>query len=99
MSTTFEPVNAVVGSRFVAHTQHGPVELVLMEASERERGQLPEQFRTPFSLLFHGPNEPRLSQDTYTLDHPELGRVQWMLVPVMPDTRAPNVPRYEALFG
>lgn len=99
MSISFEPVNALVGSHFIAHTQHGTVDLVLAEASERARGHLPEEFRTPFSLLFHGPEAPRLSQDMYTLDHPVLGRVQWMLVPVMPDTRAPQVPRYEAVFG
>lgn len=99
MSTSFEPVHAAVGSQFVAHTQQGPVELVLVEAQERPRGHLPEPFRTPFSLLFTGPEAPRLAQDTYTLDHAQLGRVQWMLVPVMPDTRAPNVPRYEAVFG
>lgn len=89
----------MVGSRFIVHTPLGPVDLVLAEASERARGHLPAQFRTPFSLLFHGPESPRLAQDLYTLDHPELGRVQWMLVPVMPDTRAPQVPRYEAVFG
>lgn len=99
MSISFEPVNAAVGSRFIVHTQHGTVDLVLAEASERARGQLPQALRTPFSLLFHGPESPRLSQDVYVLDHPELGRVEWMLVPVMPDTRAPQVARYEAVFG
>lgn len=99
MITTFESVNALVGSSFVALTQHGPVELNLVEATERPRGHLPEQFRTPFSLLFHGPDAPRLSQGTYTLDHPQLGSVQWALVPVMPDTRSPDIARYEALFG
>lgn len=99
MSTTFESVNTLVGSPFVALTEHGPVELVLVEATERARGHLPEQFRTPFTLLFHGPEVPRLSQATYTLSHPQLGSVQWMLVPSMPDTRSPNIARYEALFG
>lgn len=99
MTTTFESVNALVGSSFTALTLHGPVELKLVEATERARGHLPAQFRTPFALLFHGPDTLRLSQGTYTLNHPQLGEVQWALVPVIPDTRAPEIPRYEALFG
>lgn len=87
MSISFEPIHAVVGSHFTAHTQLGTVELVLVEASERAWCHLPPAFRTPFSPLFHGPESPRLGQDVYTLDHPALGCVEWMLVPVMPDRR------------
>lgn len=99
MSTSFEPVQSVVGSQFTAHTPFGAVGLVLVDARERVRSQLPQAFRTPFSLLFHGPASPRLAQDVYALDHPALGRVEWMLVPVMPDPQAPQIPRYEAVFA
>lgn len=99
MSISFEPVNALVGSTLVVHTQHGPVELTLAEATERPRRGLPASFRTPFSLVFHGPQAVQLVQDLYAVEHPALGRHEWMLVPIGPTDAAPDVPRYEAVFA
>lgn len=41
--------------------------------------------RQPFSLLFRGPQAPRLTQRTHPLRHPELGALEVFLVPVGPD--------------
>ncbi|MES2946025.1 MAG: hypothetical protein V4772_24420 [Pseudomonadota bacterium] len=82
MNISIHELSAAVGSRFIAHTQHGLLDLTLLEAIERPRRGLPAQFQTPLSLVFSGPNHLQLSQDTYVLDHPSLGRLQWMLVPI-----------------
>ena len=82
MPLTNHDFTAALGSTFTADTQSGPVELTLIEATERPRHGLPEQFRTPLSMVFEGPVTPQLMQDTYTLDHAVLGRNQWMLVPI-----------------
>ncbi|PWF41058.1 DUF6916 family protein [Massilia glaciei] len=74
----------LVGTVFTVETQAGPVELVLLEAREMPRRGLPEQFRTPLSLIFEGGTAPALEQDNYYVDHPALGRATWTLVPVMP---------------
>ncbi len=101
MTISFQEINAQLGTVFIVHTQSGALELKLMEASERPRRGLPESFRTPFSLVFAGPAEPMLSQDNYFLDHPVLGRNQWMLVPVSKYALGAesDVPLYEAVFG
>ncbi len=104
MSLTHKDFSAALGSTFTAATLSGPVELQLIEATERPRHGLPDQFRTPLSMVFEGPVTPQLAQDTYTLDHAVLGRNQWMLVPIAqfaPPTDSGGVrqPRYELVLS
>ena len=49
-----------------------------------------------FSLLFTGPAEPRLGQQTYGIEHPEMGSFDLFLVPVGADE---NRTSYEAVFN
>jgi hypothetical protein len=56
----------------------GPLVLRLAQVSEHDAGPQLEQF----SLLFHGPREPRLQQSIYSLQHEKLGTLQLFLVPV-----------------
>lgn len=88
MSISFDQARPHVGSQFVVHTEQGPVALTLASATERPRHGLPAQFRTPLSLIFHGPLSAQLGQGVFTFDHPGLGRQQWMLVPVFADGAA-----------
>lgn len=104
-----QDLQALVGSAFTVHTQSGTVELTLVEAQERPRRGLPERFATPRSLIFSGPRTVLLTQDAYHLNHPTLGRNQWLLTPISkyatleyaataaPDD--PNLPEYEAVLG
>lgn len=82
MSISIQDFKAQIGSSFIAHTHSGMLELKLLEADELPRRGLPERFATPLSLVFTGPVTMLLSQDSYYLDHPVLGRNQWMLVPI-----------------
>jgi hypothetical protein len=52
--------------------------------------------RQPFSLVFHGPQEPRFHQGTYQLEHPAIGSFALFLVPISPDEQGP---RYQAVFN
>lgn len=54
------------------------------------------QERLQFSIVFRGPAEPALSQDTYTLTHDELGELTLFLVPVGIDADGAT---YEAAFA
>jgi hypothetical protein len=60
-------------------------------------------FRTPFSVIFHGPLEPVQPQGIYRLEHDEFGTTEVFIVPVGPDTpepdSTPTAMRYEAVFG
>lgn len=55
---------------------------------------LPRQ--DPMSLLFRGPCDVVLPQDTYDLEHERLGTVTLFLVPIIPDAEGP---RYEAVIN
>jgi hypothetical protein len=61
-------------------------------------------FRTPFSVLFHGPLEPVMPQGTYRVSHERFGELDLFIVPVGPHASAesegaPAAMRYEAVFG
>ena len=101
MTISFHELNAQVGTVFIVHTQSGPLELKLLEATERPRQGLPEPFRTPVSLVFTGPATPTLAQDNYFLDHAVLGRNQWLMVPVSKHAMGceSESPLYEIAFG
>ncbi|MES2207137.1 MAG: hypothetical protein V4525_10140 [Pseudomonadota bacterium] len=104
MTITLEYISPLIGSRFMAQTSEGQVELVLTEAKELNRRGLPAAFRTPLSLIFRGPETVILNQDNYQISHPELGSHIWCLAPILPEMTAsasglPVTPDYEVLFG
>ncbi len=45
-----------------------------------------------FALIFKGPEDKTVVQNTYTLDHPEMGKVVLFMVPIAAG-------RYESLFN
>ena len=92
----------------MVETVTGPVELLLVEVREYPRKGLPEQFRTPLSLILTGSLDLILSQDTYYINHPALGRHAWCIAPIAPffATHLSAVPpptvteqRYQILFS
>ena len=83
MTVSIEQMSAAIGSIFIAHTAAGEIALNLIEAKELPRRGLPEQFRTPMTLILSGPANPILNDDNYYLDHPVLGRHQWFMSPVL----------------
>lgn len=69
------------------------LDLELIEASDKT----PERFNgEQFSLIFKGPPDPFLPQQTYTLEHAAMGRLDLFLVPV--DQKKDGF-RYEAYFN
>jgi hypothetical protein len=70
--------------------------LVVEEAAEVKTAQRPaEGQRKTFSVTFRGPVEPRLGQQIYAIEHPDLGRHDIFLVPV---NETPEGRFYEAVF-
>jgi hypothetical protein len=55
-----------------------------------------ERRRTPFSILFRGPQEPVLPQRTYAFENETLGRFEMFIVPIGPDESSMQ---YEAVFS
>ncbi len=77
----------------VVHDGPEPFELALIEVADRTPAGFPGE---QFSLLFKGPSDLMLLQQTCTLEHPEMGPVTLFLVPV--DQKKDGY-RYEAFFN
>lgn len=91
-----------VGTRFTVDPgDDGPeVDIELVEVTPVPKSGIGSR-EEPFSLMFHGPQEPRLAQRIFRLRHDELGELDVFLVPIAPDPRNPTstAPRYEAVFN
>jgi hypothetical protein len=71
------------------------MELIEIYDIEDSKGST-KSSRTPFSLVFRGPDEPIYPQKTYRFEHEEIGAHDIFIVPVGPDT---DGMRYEAVFN
>ena len=70
-----------------------PLQALLLEAEPL--AMAPHAGRQPFSLIFAGPAQPQLPQNTYCLAHPRWPALHIFLVPVGADATAT---RYQAVF-
>lgn len=82
----FEPC---VGQTFTVKTQGaGVLELELIEVKPLGAVDTAAGIRQPFSLLFRGPLEPMLEQQTLHMENSTLGELALFLVPIGPDDEA-----------
>lgn len=72
------------------------VEIELVDVSGL-RGDSAREDRSPFSLLFRGPEGLALEQGIYRFEHDEMGEMDLFLVCVGPD-RGDRQMRYEVIF-
>ena len=93
-----------VGTPFrVVRAHHPTVPLRLAAARSLRTVTSPHEARDDaarehrFSLLFSGPPDLPLTQDTYTFEHAGLGRLTLFIVPVLP--REESRQYYEAIFN
>ena len=91
---TLDDFAPLQGECFELHAD-GPAPLQARLVAALALGMAPVSGRQPFSLTFAGPNEPRLPQRIYRLQHPQLPVLDLFLVPVGADAAAT---RYEAVF-
>ncbi len=83
-----------VGSAFriLDRTSPTQLDLTLIEVTDRNSTSKLEQF----SILFQGPSEPMLSQQTYGVEHLTMGSFELFLVPVGADDSGVM---YESVFS
>ena len=94
-TVTLDDFLPVVASVFQVKTDNLDLSLELIEAKPGKI-QLPDRPRQSFSLLFRGPQTPRLLQQIIPLEHETLGLLEIFLVPVGADERGTQ---YEAVFN
>jgi hypothetical protein len=81
------------GSTFkVTFGPESTVEMRLVEVNERKR----DERRDAFSLLFLAPPETPVCQNLFAIEHPVLGTMELLLVPVGGDDQGI---KYEAVFN
>ena len=86
-----------LGTSFVINHQASKVKLELVDVSSFASRKQAAAGREGFSLLFRGPQELTLKQDTYLIEHEELGMFSFLVVPVgIKNKRAPH---YEAVVN
>ena len=86
-----------LGTSFQINHQASKVKFTLVDVSNFASLKQTAAGREGFSLLFRGPKETPLKQDTYLIEHKELGMFSFLIVPVgTKDTRAPH---YEAVIN
>jgi hypothetical protein len=92
----FEEFSRCRGGRFeVSVAQGSVVELTLIDATAMPTRSHPAR-PVPFSVVFLGPKDRRLSQGIHAFEHEELGPFEMFIVPIAPVEQGP---RYEAIFN
>ncbi len=98
-SLSFDHFAAELNTTFIVRTVSAPLKLVLVEAelSPPAAHDAEDARNERFSLLFRGPANQPLSQDTYLFEHLRLGRQALFIVP----TPTPDAAHcyYEAIFN
>ena len=86
-----------LGSSFVISHETSKVKIKLVDVTNFASREQNAVGKEGFSLLFRGPQEATLKQDTYVIEHEKLGVFSFLIVPVgTKDTRAAH---YEAVIN
>jgi hypothetical protein len=92
-----ESFESQLGTSFVINHEAAKVEVRLVHVTNFASTKQIEAGKEGFSLLFRGSKEAALKQGTYLIEHKELGKFSFLVVPVgTKDTRAPH---YEAVIN
>jgi uncharacterized protein DUF6916 len=87
---------ALVNSKFRVHTATRSVDLTLATVTDLKR-PVSKRNEEGFSLLFDGPTALRLRQETYLIEHKDLGKFRLLIVPVV--SRKKRTHRYEIIIN
>ena len=86
-----------LGTSFHINHQASKVNFKLVDVTSFASRKQTAAGKEGFSLLFRGPKETTLKQDTYLIEHEQLGMFSFLVVPVgTTDARAPH---YEAVIN
>ena len=85
-----------LGTSFLINHQASKVKVELVDVSDFASRKQTAAGKEGFSLLFRGPQEATLTQDTYLIEHEQLGVFSFLVVPVGKNKRAPH---YEAVIN
>ena len=86
-----------LGTTFTINDEAAKVKMTLVEVANFASRKQAAAGREGFSLRFRGPQEMALKQNTYLIEHEQLGMFSFLLVPI--GTRDRRSPYYEAVIN
>jgi|ERR1044072_8228529 hypothetical protein len=86
-----------LGTTFIIKDETAKVKVTLVEVDNFASRKQTAAGKEGFSLRFRGPQEMTLKQNTYLIEHEQLGLFSFLIVPV--GTRDPRSPYYEAVIN
>ena len=86
-----------LGTSFHINHQASKVNFKLVDVTSFASRKQTAAGKEGFSLLFRGPKETTLKQDTYLIEHEQLGMFSFLVVPV--GTKDARAPHYEAVIN
>ena len=85
------------GTSFFINQEASKVKVTLVNVTNLASRKQTAAGKEGFSLLFRGSKETSLKQNTYLIEHDELGMFSFLVVPVR--TRDTHAPYYEAVIN
>jgi hypothetical protein len=86
-----------LGTSFLINHEASKVKITLVNVTSLASRKQSAAGKEGFSLLFRGPREMTLKQDTYLIEHEQLGMFSFLVVPV--GTKGTRTPYYEAVIN
>jgi hypothetical protein len=94
---TLASFKSQLGTSFLINYETGKVKTTLVDIVDFASRKQTAAGKEGFSLFFRGPEEATLKQDTYLIEHEQLGLFSFLIVPVR--TRDMRAPYYEAVIN
>ena len=84
-------------TKFLVNQEAAKVPFTLVDVVNLASGKANRTSKEAFSLLFRGPKDMALQQDTYLIEHEKLGMFSFLIVPVR--TKDMRTAHYEAVIN
>ena len=84
-------------TKFLINQEAAKVPVTLVDVANLASGKANKTSKEAFSLLFRGPKDTTLQQDTYLIEHEKLGTFSFLIVPV--GTKNTRAAHYEAVIN
>lgn len=89
---------AQLGTTFTINNHDGKVKTTLVDVTSFASRRQVAAGKEGFSLIFRGPKDLTLQQNTYLIEHDKLGMLSFLIVPVL-QTNDRRGPYYEAVIN
>jgi hypothetical protein len=94
---TLDAFKSQKGTTFLINEEALKVKVTLIDVTNLASRKQTAAGKEGFSLLFRGSNETTLKQNTYVIEHHQLGMFSFLLVPVR--TKDTHAPYYQAVIN